>query len=292
MAAIKVKQWKNTNYYGKAVTVKKAGGKVYLFNKENVFTAISSFATVNAVVGIASGKAVEMTNAITYYLVTLKTPINGNQFAYVSIQDFYFLTPKPTNEAQAKKDAQSLLDKLIESDKKLYKQTLTSAALLGQLQAKGVNVDAQKAKLTEILASIKRRQEAIKSNPFIKITGEFNLSGIGCDCEKIGFIPLIIIGAGVVVGGFVVYYFLKPEYNTSQLHSEYLTKNEAELKAKLGDKAYNELKKNVDQEIKDNAQDAYGEGKGEGFMSILKPLLLIGLGIFAMNKFQKSSKAA
>lgn len=303
----KIKQWKYTNYNGKVATTKKNLTNVYFFNKGN-FELLTTFATLNAIIGVTSGRAVEMTNGITYYLVTLKNAFNGNEYGYVTLQDFYFLTPKPTDEEKAKDDAQKMFNLLVANDKKLMTQILKRQLLLLNLKAKGINVAEDERKLKEIAEAFQRRQLAIKTNPALSIVNYFKISGIGigcpgktnCSCNKnhdgqVGFIPLLIpvaIGAGIVLAGFVMYYFLKPEYNTSQLHSEYLTSNEAVLKAKLGPAEYEALKQNVDKEIKEAAQTAYDEGKSETTWGTIKNVGLMAAGVFLFMKIQGSSNAS
>ncbi len=130
------------------------------------------------------------------------------------------------------------------------------------------------------------RQARLKANPDLQIIKLFNLSGIGCNCPGVGIVPLVAglaIGAGVVLVGITMYYFLRPEFDASKLHSEYLDKNEAELKAKLGPEAYAKLKENVNAEIQDAAKSAYTDGQTETFGKLAK-YGLMGFAAFMLFK--------
>jgi len=293
MATLKVKTWKTDNSYaGKAAVTYQFSGSVWAFDKKGNFVQLFKYASKGITYGIASGRGVEMSNGVTYWLITLKNKFQTYEYAYVANGDFYFSAVRAADEAAAKNDAQVLFNSLVASDKKLLIQINTRHNLLQQMAKKGINVDAEAKKLTEITNAFTTRQKAMAANPALKVVTYFKLSGVGND--GVGIIPLVIglaIGAGVVLAGLVVYYFLKPEFNASQLHSKYLEDNEAELKAKLGPEAYEKLKQNITQEIQENAQDAYDDGKSETLMGTLKTVGLMAAGFYLITKIQSSGSS-
>lgn len=299
--ALTVKQWKTDNsVYGKAAVSKNnTGGSVFAFIN-GTFGLLFKYGTPGVTYGMASTRAVLMSDGITYYLITLKTSYKKGtvtySYAYVSNQDFYFSAVRAQDDAKAKNDAQVLLNNLLASDKKLLLAMNTANNLIKELQARGqFDVTLQKKKLEEIAAAYTSRQEALKTNPAIKIVDYFKLSGIGCNCQAIGVIPIIVwgiaAGAGTVLAGLAVYYFLKPEYDTSQLHSQYLIDNEKELRAKLGPEVFEAMKKAIDGEIQENASTAYDEAKSETTFGMIKNVALMAAGFFLITKIQSSGKS-
>lgn len=280
----------NPEFSAKAAYVYTSPAPVYAFNAKGEFILLYNMYTKGAVIGITSGHSALMSNGLTYYLLKLKTPYKGYNYAYVSLQAYRFSTAKAADEAAAKNDAQNLLDQILASDKALTTKVNTFNETLNRAEKLGVDVTKYRANCIKVANALTERQKAIASNPWIKITQK--ISGTDQTQNAIGIVPLVIwgvvAGAGLVIAGLTVYYFLKPEYDTSQLHSQYLSQNEAELRATLGDAKYEELKKNVDTEIKENASDAYSEGKGEGIFATVKPLLWMGLGFWAVSKFKNS----
>lgn len=287
-----VKKWKTDNSYaGKAAVTNQFSGSVWAFDTKGNFIQLFKYATKGITYGIASGRGVEMSNGVTYWLITLKNKYKTYEYAYVANGDFYFSQVRADNEAAAKNDAQTLFNNLVASDKKLAEQINARYLLLGQMKAKKIDVTAQTNALAEIVTAFQIRQNAIKNNPLIKLSTK--VSGVGCDCPQIGLLPIVwgaIIGGGLVLAGVVVYYFLKPEYNTSQVHSKYLQEHEAELRAALGDEGFEKLQQAVDGEIKEAAQEAYDSGKDETTFGMIKNLGLMAAGIFLFSKLQGSGK--
>lgn len=297
----KVKNWNASfNYTGKAAVKKDLSGKpsdVYGFDK-GTFKYLFSITTKGMDLGIVSGKGVTMVDpngaTHTFYLVALKTPVNGNTYGYVSIQEWYFLTVTPVKDDKSK--SQRLLNSLIENDKALFTKCNDMANLIIKCKAKGIPVSEEiKKGLIDVYVKLQGRQIALQSCPFLKIQKTKDVKAVA-GTDSIGILPLIVWGiavGAVALAGWLLYQWLKPEYDASKAHSEYLDKNEAELRKALGDKKFDELKSNVNTEIKDNAQEAYGAGKWDDKRSLIKNAALIGIGIFAFSQFNKhSSKQA
>lgn len=284
-----IKKWvndpKNT---AKAAVSKKANAPMYYFDK-GTFKPLVINVRKDLDIGLTSGRGVTMTNGYTYWLVTLKTPVGKEVYVYVSIQDFYLMPVTPKTDD--KSAAQKLLDALIGNDQELYDKCIRNWTLLSQLEKKGQNVSKEKKAVIDVFTKLKVRQYQIDTCPFFRISKKESKKGIsGIESEIGEILTIALIAAGVVLAGFIAYQWLKPEYDASKVHSQYLDDNEAELRKALGDQKFNELKEQVNSEMKESAQDAYGEGKWDSKRGFLKNALLIGGGIFVFTKFQKGKQ--
>lgn len=285
---IKVNKWENNYTYAGRAAVKKGTtpSRVYGFVKGK-FVQLFAINKLNFDLGIVSGKCFIGTNKITYYLVTLKNPVNGNKYGYVSLQDWYFLSVTPAKDD--KTAAQRLLNSLLENDKKIYNKCIETWKLHAMLQKQGKPVsEAQKKAVRDVYVKLILRQQSLQTSPFFSVSKTQAIPGISGN-NAIGIIPLLVIG-GVVLVGWLAYQWLKPEYDASKVHSEYLDKNEAELRKSLGDKKFEELKKNVNTEMKDTAQDAYGAGKWDISRGFLKNALLVTVALFGFKKLSEKNK--
>src|SRR4051812_4475486 len=203
MAQLRVVKWHplNMEYMGKAAVVKNTPAEVWDFDARGNFVLLYKTYTKSALIGMVSGKGVEMSNGVTYYTITLKNQYKEHVFVYVSLQHFRFSAARAEDEKKAKSDAQVLLNNLLANDKAMLVTINRQHELLKQAEAKKVDVTKQRATLMKIADAWVMRQKNIESNTFIQITRKISGNGIG-------IIPLIVwglvIGAGAVLVGLTV----------------------------------------------------------------------------------------
>lgn len=201
--------------------------------------------------------------------------------------------------------AREALEKLIASDKRLYRNGIETLAMLVKLQRKGVNVDKQKAQFARIARAFFVRQakirakvpaEAIKvgetegSRAMLAYVQELGLGDIGV-APIVAIIVIAVVLALAVTGIAALLGFFEEEYGDSVKNlkeSEELKKALATLSPEEAAVVRNDLEQQIDK--------GYGQGRKdeakEGWFSDIKNLALLAAGGFVVMKLMDTKKTA
>lgn len=209
------------------------------------------------------------------------------------------------NEAPTKAQAQSLVDSLIASDRKVYDSLLVLSNLIASQKKNGCNVSRYESNFKDLSEKLSYRQAALKNTSWFggiktaasgvweKMKSAYN--SIVASISGIGVIPAIVVVvavAALIVGStatIAVYYALKPKYDESKAdlkQTEELKEAVAKLSPEKGDK----LLKDLEQQVDDAYSQGQTDGKLGGMFSIIKPLAIGAIGFVLVTKFLESQK--
>ena len=248
-------------------------------------------------IGILTGQGLtEQGTANIWWLVTLHPSfiakyLPKQTYGWVRSDVTNFITQDEWNKTIGSGNpGQSIVDKLIETDKEVWKKLSLSSVYLDKLKKKNINVSKYQAIYDGLLTKFNTRQLALKSstalkvqigtneawNNFVKNAGTYDTS---MSMMGIGAIPVLAIVISALVGvaaTITVYYTFRPKYDESRANlvvssdlALALSKVDAETAAAI--KA--DLEKQIDK--------AYNAGANAGFWSgtwnIIKyPVIFIG----------------
>lgn len=252
---------------------------------------------MNVAVGRTTGTEFKMKDS-SWYQVLFSAKVNNHEYGYVKANSVKLVEGK--NDI-SQKQAETLVNSLIENDKKIYSSLLKSANILNSLKSKGINTTAYDTKFKTLLDRHTERQDKIKTSKLLSwkagldntmksLTDGFKTYLSWKFGINIGVIPVAAVVVGAVIGGGLAtaaYFAFRPDYDESKTDliisselEEALSKvtPETAIKIKAG------LEKQVD--------DAYNSGKTagsfSGMFSIIKPVAIGLLGFFAIQKFLQS----
>lgn len=224
-----------------------------------------------------------------WYQVSLIKPVGNNNYGYVRQDVIRFENPPQSPIAES--NAQKLLNNLVETDKENFARFYVIAAQLAAAQKKGINITAQKQRLTALVNKFIQRQRKLQNSNLVKAS----LATTDFINKLKGFVGIgeVVIGTGVVIGVSVAagaalaaaaYYAFKPDYDQAYADKRAAIALE-DVAAKLSPQDYAALKEKVAKEI----SEAYNQGKSDGSTSggftVVKYLAVAFLGFMAVDKF-------
>lgn len=240
-------------------------------------------------VGISTGNFTETPGEGIWFEVTTE---KGTGFVQGKIVKLY----KPSD-----KEANDLVSKLVESDKKVFESLLRVSPIIANLKKQGKNTSAYDKQFKALSDRLSARQKAIKESKVVswkaglkkgydKMISWFkslysSISGIG---EPISLTVTIIISAVVGAGLAVTAYFLfKPKYSESQTDLKISSELES-LLSKTDPETAAQIKTDLETQI----DTAYNQGKTDqsfkSFWNIGKYVLIFGAGYLLITKFVNS----
>jgi hypothetical protein len=256
----------------------------------NVRSGVSTSSTI--VVTKKAGELVGLTTG-AYILQPdgkwIQTKI-GDKYVYV--REDVETESKP--QAVTKTDAFGMIQKLVESDKKVFETLLRINPLLFTIKQKGIDTTKHEQLSNDLWARLSSRQDEIKKSNMVKWESGIKkgydklinwFKSLVSGTNTVGALPAIIIGvvvgAGLAVGG---YFIFKPKYDESTVDLKISSELEG-LLAKTDPATATKIKNNLENQI----DTAYNQGKTDGtFGGISKILLPIGLlvgGYFLFSTF-------
>jgi len=210
---------------------------------------------------------------------------------------------KMATEAESKQLAQAgdeLIQKLVKSDMEVGTVLTRIDNTLKAAEKKGINVSDYRTNWNKLAERFNTRQTSIKNSKVLQYKEKLivlatyakawwltnsMLFGVS-KSRRIGAVPLVAVIVGAVAGvglSVAAYFILKPKYTESQTDlkiSQDLEKALSTLDPQARQAVVNDLESQID--------TAYNQGKTDGTFSgmgkILKPILFLGLGAFAVTK--------
>lgn len=256
-------------------------------------------------IGILTGQGLtEQGTANIWWLVTLSPAfiakyLPKQTYGWVRSDVTNFITQDEWNKTLGSGNpGQSIVDKLIESDKEVWKKLALSSVYLDKLKKKNIDVSKYQATYDALLAKFNTRQAALKSNTalrvqtgtnaawnnFVKDMGTYDTS---MSMMGIGAIPVLVIVISALVGAaatVAVYYTFRPKYDESRANlvvSSDLALALSKVDAATAAAIKTDLEKQIDK--------AYNAGATAGFWSgtwnIIKyPVIFVG-GFLVFDRF-------
>lgn len=212
---------------------------------------------------------------------------------------------KPTKNIVTEKDGENVLNGLIENDKKIFEQLAVSAPIISDLEKKGLNVDNQKIKFKLLSDRLEKRQEKVKDSKIVNYKEgikkgyekfaryynsvaftnpmlpwlPFSINGVGIGVALTTIIISAVAGVGLSIAAYFVF---KPDYDESKVDLE-----ESKALKNALDKLDPETAQKIRAQLEKQIDDAYNRGlTGGTFLGmgkLLKPILIVGAGLFAGN---------
>jgi len=252
-------------------------------------------------VGRASGTFWTMKDG-DWFQVMFYKPIENRSYGYVRKDVANFVTA--TNNTEAEKDGNSLLQNLIANDIKVYQNLLINSELIEKLKNKGVDTAIYQRLLEDLIKKYNERQSAIKTSNLVKTQNWINSkwewiqkkwSAIisGPNENKIGVAPLILVAIGGAVGlvtTVLIYYAFKPRYDDAKID----LKDSEELKkalAALSPEEAAKLTTNLEVQLKEAYEKGRSEGQTGGILGTLKNVALIVGGFWLADRFIFSKRS-
>ena len=137
--------------------------QVNVREKPSIEAANIQTVKMNVAVGRTTGTEFKMKDG-SWYQVLFTSKVNNHEYGYVKANSVKLVEGK--NDI-SQKQAETLVNSLIDNDKKIYSSLLKSANILNSLKSKGINTTAYDAKFKTLLDRHTERQNKIKTSKLL-----------------------------------------------------------------------------------------------------------------------------
>lgn len=250
--------------------------------------------------GRTTGDYEKKSDGIWYKMLT-----TTNKVGWVRGDVIKFYTPKTTSKTY-ENSAQNVVDKLIESDLRVYSNLENAAVLIDQAKKKGKNVSKIEQTYSRLLNRLDKRQKKLKDSKLLKIKEKVlkgldwvknifkhyvfqrhgvYIANIQEDNDNfIGALGSMIVG-GVIVGGLLAtaYFVFRADYDESSEDLK-ISRELASLLESAEPEVAQKIREDLEKQIDKAGRSQYTRGRFKGGFNIIKTLGLAAVGLWLGQK--------